>query len=589
MIKDKFSIVDEVRALAVSLDNAAHGTKGRLKEAFMREHNWSLPKLHRELKAIGWTSGRKKRSDAGTSSVSDDVLTELGGMLLTGIRKNGKATAETPITRARLKTNGRDIPVSNSRLNQLLRDQKLSLKKQCVPKANIRMRSKHPNHVHQVDPSLCLLYYTPNGQQRMIRDDQLYKNKPEFEQSILKLKCWRYVLIDHYSSSIIVRYYQSAGESSANLYDFLLYCWEKREGRLFHGVPSLMVWDKGSANTSSAIKIALKALQVDLYAHQAGAPRVKGAVENANNLVEKLFESGLRYEPVNSVEELNEAVEAWTIAYNTNSIPHYDSRLNRVGAERVARFELWQTIREHQLRLLPDLDVCRQLLSSEPIKKQVRGDNCVTFRHPVAKKTLIYSLSGIAGVEPKAKIMIAPLIYGDFEVVVTVCDYADEPVEHVIKPMALDPMSGQPLDAPVWGDDIFKSHKDSDVDKASKRAQRAMYPDLTDEERDKAITKNVPPLGGLVTHSHLKDIEIPGYMNKKGTSLNVPPRFEPVIEILSTTQIAMALVKRYSMKLTPQDNQFIQSNWPDGIAENELATVHDALLDYQTKPMRLIK
>jgi hypothetical protein len=46
-----------------------------------------------------------------------------------------------------------------------------------------------------VDASLCLVYYL-NGEQRVIRDDELYKNKLAALARV-KFKCYRWVLTDH--------------------------------------------------------------------------------------------------------------------------------------------------------------------------------------------------------------------------------------------------------------------------------------------------------------------------------------------------------------------------------------------------------
>ena len=64
--------------------------------------------------------------------------------------------------------------------------------------------------------------------------------------------------------------------------------------------------DKGSANTSKAISNALKGLNVETYAHEVGAPRTKGAVENANFIIQQAFESRLRSQPVKNIDELNQ-------------------------------------------------------------------------------------------------------------------------------------------------------------------------------------------------------------------------------------------------------------------------------------------
>jgi hypothetical protein len=134
--------------------------------------------------------------------------------------------------------------VSNAHLGRLLRQRNLhaAAMKQAAPA--VSMKSLHPNHVHQVDPSYCVLYYLPKRGggaesfiQRIAGDDEFYKNKPQNFERAASFRVWRYVLTDHYSGTLMVRYYQSAGESVENLYDFLLWCWSRHQNRPFHGVP----------------------------------------------------------------------------------------------------------------------------------------------------------------------------------------------------------------------------------------------------------------------------------------------------------------------------------------------------------------
>jgi hypothetical protein len=119
------------------------------------------------------------------------------------------------------------------------------------------------------------------------------------------------VLTDHYSGSVCVRYYAAMGETAANMYDFLLYAWGRKKGNVnvFHGLPELLIWDCGTANIAKATSNALKAFGVKTLPHLPGNPRAKGQVENGNNLVETQFESRLRFEPVKSIEELNDTAE----------------------------------------------------------------------------------------------------------------------------------------------------------------------------------------------------------------------------------------------------------------------------------------
>ncbi|MEQ0902912.1 integrase, partial [Pseudomonas aeruginosa] len=135
------------------------------------------------------------------------------------------------------------------------------------------LRAPHPNYLHEVDPSLCLLYYL-KGRQHIMREREFYKNKLENFAKV-KLKVWRYVLYDRASGALVTWYCESAGESQHALFEFLMYAWGKQEGRLIHGVPKFLLWDKGSANTSNAIKNLLDHLEVEPLEHAAGNARAK--------------------------------------------------------------------------------------------------------------------------------------------------------------------------------------------------------------------------------------------------------------------------------------------------------------------------
>jgi hypothetical protein len=268
---------------------------------------FSTAKAYKVLKENGWASGREKRRDAGDTSLDEKLLIAVAEMIKQCIRKNGKATLPVNVARSILQSRGVDVPVSDSRLRMLLRENHLSVADARMPAPHQNMRSEHPNQVHFADPSVCLLYFAPGGKQKIIGDDELYKNKNFLEG---RQKCWRYVLTDHYSGSICVRYYAAMGETAVNMYDFLLYAWGQKKcgAYVFHGISKLLIWDCGTGNIARPLTNALKAFGVKTMPHMPGNPRAKGQVENANNLVETQFESRLRFEPVGSMEELNDAV-----------------------------------------------------------------------------------------------------------------------------------------------------------------------------------------------------------------------------------------------------------------------------------------
>jgi len=566
-------IQDSIRDLARQLESLPHGERGQVINSFCDQFGWSEATVYRKLVDIGWSSNRKARSDRGHTAQDMSIVQEISCLLKNGIRKNGKATMHTPTARSILTTSGRDFKVSNSRINALLKQTQMNLASHKQDTPCQTQQSLYPNHVHLVDPSLCLLYYLPNGGQKVIKDDEAYKNKPETIEKIGKLKVWRYVLTDHYSHTIIVKYYQSKGETQANLFDFLLYCWQQQPGRPFHGVPDILYWDKGSANTAKAIKNALSSLGVTPIEHEAGRARAKGSVEKANDMVETHFESRLKSEPVRNIEELNFAAEAWCNAYNQNLIPGCDSRLKRPHmAEPKARFDLWQIIHQfNKLRELPDPDLCRYLLSSDPVERDVQLDLSISFKHPSAKRTMSYSLKHVPGIYKKQKIKVSPLIYGNSEVLIYVEDYLGDVQTFKVEPIEHDAFSGFPVNAAIIGQEM-KSPPDTCIEKASKAADQLSYPGLNQEEIKKAKNKGVTPFNGtLNAHSHLADIQLPVYLPKQGTEIHIPNHAVSVIKQLNPVEISKRLAVEIGRVEGFSFFNWVKEHYPEGVTEDKIS------------------
>jgi len=580
------AVMDEIRALARQLDQAGHRQKGELVQAFMDKFGWSRAKVYKQLEAIGWSSGRKVRADRGTTKQDMVALQAVSAAIKYGVRENGKATMQTPNAISMLSQNNMQISVSASRINTLLRERQMDLAAQKRDTPAQEMQSLHPNHVHQVDPSLCLVYYLPDGTQHIMRDDEFYKNKLENIAKI-KLKVWRYTLTDHYSASIVVRYYQAKGESQANLFDFLLYAWSKKPGTVLHGVPKIILWDKGSANTAGAIKNALKSLDVRAIEHKAKNPRAKGSVENGNNLVECLFESRLRFEPVENVDQLNASAEAWFNAYNANAIPNYDARLKRkYMAVPQVRYGLWQTIRKEQLRELPDVEVCRMLLSGSDVEREVSQTLQVSFKHPATKQREFYDVSTIPGIYVKQLVKVSPLIYGNAQVMVSFENYKGEETSYILEPIKADRRSGFASTAAVIGDE-FKSAPDTVVEHASKASDRLAFPGLNQEETEKAKARGDTPFGGLDAHSHLKHVSSPDFMDRPGEMLNVPNRLQLEAKPLSSMELKIKLRAMLGRALTPEDNAILREKYAEGALESQVEEVIAALNNPSAPTLKL--
>jgi hypothetical protein len=425
----------------------------------------STAKAYKMLKENGWESGRAKRKDAGASSVDKELLIGLGEMVKQCIRKNGKATLPVNVARSIMEGRGYTIPISDSRLRELLRQNHMAVADSKVSKPHQTMRTEYPNQVHFADPSVCLIYFAPGGKQKLIGDDELYKNKNFLEG---KMKCWRYVLTDHFSGSICVRYYASMGETAANMYDFLLYAWGQKESNVnvFHGLPELLIWDCGTANLAKAITNALKAFGVKTMPHMPGNPRAKGQVENANHLVEVQFESRLRFEPVNSVEELNDAAERFYTAYNANLLNGLDTRLRRGGLIVGSRTNLWQRIPKEKLRELPDEETCRQVFANGIQKRKVAGNLTVSIVHPRAGRSLCYSVRDLPGILVGMELNLQPLLVTAELLCIVSYENGKEELSFEIAPIVYD-SAGFDVNSPVYGQE-YKRPKDTGRETAAK-------------------------------------------------------------------------------------------------------------------------
>lgn len=571
-------ICQYLRELALRMDAPGGAPTTPMVQAAAEFLGWSVPTVYRQLKAVaGRDSGRKVRSDKGSTSVPTEALTALGAAQREAVRDNGKQTLFTTTGRGMLENNGIEFGVTNSQLNRLMRDRRLNVAAQRVATPVQPLRAPHPNHTRQVDPSLCLLFYLGN-KQHLMEDKEFYKNKLE-NYAKIKLKVYRYVDYDKASGAIVPWYVEAAGESQHNLFDFLMFAWGKQPGRLIHGVPRYLVWDKGSANTSAAIKGLLAQLEVTPLEHAAGHARVKGGVENANNIVETQFESRLRFEPVKDVVELNAAAAAWAEAYNANLIPGQDTRLRREGlAVPMARYDLWQMITAEQLRLLPSESVCRALMASRLETRQVVGKQSITFKHPAAERTATYSLRGLDGVNVGDTVEVRALVFGDCAIQVQVPRYDGEMLVYRLEPERDYDAFGQLQRAAVIGEE-FKSPPKTEAQRAADAMDEAAYPGLDADELKKARDKKVTPFGNaLNAHSYLKEVEVPTFLPRTGTQIEAPAHAAALVPRLDATAAMLRIVAKVGRHLTAAEHEFLSARYADGVPEDQI----DALIDQFT-------
>ena len=380
-------VAERLVQIAQALAAAPRGGRQAIYDAACRELGVSPATLHRHLSKVTMKPERKQRSDAGDVSLTRDEAIAISAMLVVSQRKNNKrlmsigqavevmrANGEVRAERIDPAT-GEVSPLSDSAIARALRAYGLHPDQLNRPTPAVELKSLHPNHVWQIDASLCVLYYlnarsgSESGLQVMERD-KFYKNKPANLKRIEAERVWSYEATCHHSGAIKVRYVMGA-ESGANLAECFIEFIQQRGGDPMHGVPFILMMDMGSANTSGLFTNLARRLQVKTIAHAPGNARATGQVEKARDLIERSFEAGLRLRPVADLHELNAQAQRWARWYNANKM---HSRHGRT------RYEQWLTISEEQLRIAPPVEVCQELLTHHPETRKVSDTLTVSFK-----------------------------------------------------------------------------------------------------------------------------------------------------------------------------------------------------------------
>lgn len=566
---------------------AGHGERTRLiAEAQAVNGLRSADAVYRRLRELGgYSHQRKRRADAGKMAVDKDTLHTIAAIRREGGRESGQQLMSLALSVSVAEASGHQVPVSVSQIGRYLRAQRLDLGSQATAEMFSEMRSLHPNHVHEIDPSLCILYYDRSGAQQMARESEWYKNKP---QNVAKVqnKVWRYVRTDHASGDIDLRYYVAAGESQALLFDFLMWTWGRQPQRVSHGIPKILVWDKGSANTAYGIRCLLDALEVEHIAHAAERPWVKGQVEQGNRLVETQFESRLRFEPCDSVEALNAAAADWARAFNADRIQRVDCRVKRPGAEPLIRTDLWMLIKREELRELPPCEVCQKLMEGRPEERTIRPQAILTYKHPALARAARYSVRAIPELHRGDRVEVSPLLaWPDLDAGLIRLRWKGlDGQEHTWRLAPEQEMDafGRPMSAPVWGES-FKPPMKREAERQAEVLDALAYPDnraegqgpraeeeTATERARKARQKHVVPFEGkLNAVSHLGQIEHATYLPRRGEAAAVQAP-EDLIQPVPYVRALARLRQSWGRPITREESQWLASRYGQAIPESEL-------------------
>jgi hypothetical protein len=521
--------LEAVKQLELRLYNSAHGARRACVLDAAAKLGVSVQTVYRWLSQVEVKPivKRKRRSDFGACKIPEETLVHIAGAMKEVFRANGKKSVPDAQLLEVLSENGTPIAAHVSTVTRQLRRLGLHPDQVNRPTPSVEMRSPHPNWAWQVDPSVCTAYYLSNATGLQVMDvEEFNKNKPKNFSRIAHERLLRYVVTDHYSGAILVRYYIGS-ESADNLSEFLVWCFGPKrhpdgsQAHLVHGVPFVMSMDKGSANTSHQVLTMLDNLDVSVLVHARGNSRAKGSVEVAQNIVERGLESRLRFNHVDSIDHLNALAVQWSHRFNAEAI-----HTRFAGT----RYSLWQKIRAEQLRVAPNADVLRDLVNSHVKERRVSNDLRIQFQAIKGERSFDYDVALVPGVMAGAKVSVRVNAYARPAINVAYFDDAHVQRWLTVAPIERDD-SGFMVEAPTVGVSFRSAHKgliDHNREMLMLRAYGHAIPDAatTHTERleaaEKAKEKGALIYGGAIdAFKSIEEANLPTFMPPRGTPLDV--------------------------------------------------------------------
>ncbi|EAA7373010.1 integrase [Salmonella enterica subsp. enterica] len=568
--------------------HAGHGRKEAIYKAACEELRMSRATLLKKLKAFQPAAQRKQRADAGCSALTREEALTISGAWLESRRNNDKRLYSLESVVKALRANGMIMagrtneetgeffPLSTDAISRALRSYRLHYDQLQHLTPSLELKSLHPNHVWQIDASICVLYYLKNPNKkargdtglRVMDRDTFYKNKPKNLDRIVNDRVWSFELIDHTTNWIYVEY-RFGGESADNFLSVMINAMQERGGMdVLHGIPSILFTDPGSALVSAPMLNMCRALGIRCLQHKARNARATGAVEKSRDIIECDFEAGLRFVRVETIEQLNHYARLWRMNYNLTRIH---------GRHEISRTDAWKKITAEQLVKAPSPDICRELAIAAPEERTVTSKLRVSFRGQE------FSVENIPHACVGDKLLVTRNPWHENEARIIVTD--EDGFENYVPIYAIEKDEwGYAVDAPVIGEK-YGHMPVTDTQHNRTEVEHALYGTDNKDETDKARKSGAIPFDGrfnpykeIEEAEHSKVAVLP----LRGREVQPAVRVHQIeIAPLSHVKAAMALRTRFEAlrrEWNPTHYQYLVDHWPDGVPEEQLDAIMQELL-----------
>lgn len=565
------SYITQLVAVADEVSLAAHGSKEAVYQRACELLGVSRATLLAHIKKVSLAKPRKRRKDAGEVELPYAEAFLISAYCMRGYRQNQKKITHIKEAINVLRENNEILGgvvdtetgeirlLSDSAIGSGLRAYTLHPDQLRSPTPHRPLKSRGPNDVWEVDASVCVIYYLPDGGAELVELDAAvhYKNKPENLKAIEQFRVIRYVLSDHASGVIRYRYYPHA-ESGEHTVAFLAWAMAPKGGNdPFQGAPFKVMVDPG-ATAGGLVRRFCAKMDITLIVNKAHNPRAKGQVEKANHQVETSFEQTLRYlkpRPAN-FDALNELAQTYQLWWNHCKV---HSRTQQ------GRFAVWLTITEVQLRTTPSAEILLSLATHEPEKRQVQGDLTVAF------KNRRWNVQDVPGAIVKGDVFIHwhPFIP---ETAMAVVFDEDGIEQHIALAEIKKGEYGYAEHGAYIGED-YKAMPDTLADTNRKAVLKlAAGTETLKEAEKKSAKKDFVPFDGRIDPLKASKAPLPSFLPKQGQALEVTA---PEVQLLrkNPTQMALWMRGRLGDDYTPAVLTVLTQRFPEGATEPELEQV----------------
>lgn len=552
----------------------------------------------RQIKPFRVASGRKTRADKGKHQINTEELRLISAAWLHMRRNNNKVMATLArvleILRANNKvkaeyldvSTGEIRPYSADSVERALRNANMHPDQLLRPAPVVQMQSRHPNHVWQIDPSLCVLYYLKESGKGnglcIMEEGEYYKNKPANVAKVEAQRVWRYVITDHTSGVIYVEYVYG-GETAENISHCFVNAIQPKENpnEPFYGVPEILMFDRGSANMSKMFSHLLHQLDIKVEIPQAKNARAKGQVEKGNDIVERQFESGLRFMNVSGLIELNALAHKWMRYFNGKAVH---------SRHKQTRYQKWQSIRPEQLIEPPSREICQELMLT------ALSERLVTDKLEISFEGRRYDVRNVPDVRVGEKIKLGKNPYRP-ECIQVECresitvdgEQKERLYWTVLEPIEINE-HGFRVDAAMIGEE-YKAHKKTAFEINKENAEKLAYGTDNEEDLKRAKKANAPLFGGEINpYKHIEDEKLALYLPKRGQEHELTANAKRVeLPLINPVEILKRLKAAMGEAYSAEVSQFVLQRYPQGMTEPELeALIADPKLPYIAKPLRIV-